>query len=931
MEENAEEYTNSELLIADIPFMTANSTEIGWLTPDGELKTIPHAQARILIHDTPVILCHAPYICKKLEIKSINSFDILELYAFIYPCNFITPTPSGLAKYLKVAEPENIEEEASIIYEATISLFHDLAKMGKSEKTRNQLLLMSEAMGLNGKGWKWTPYIFNALGEKYNPKANIIGGHSLNIWNELPEYTEEAPPPPPSHYPVSSKESEQRLKQLLSTKKMEARQSQIEYAKAITHAFTPTNSPEEKHIVLAEAGTGVGKTLGYIAPASVWAEKNEGSVWISTYTKNLQKQISMELDLLYPNKEIKEKEVTIRKGRENYLCLLNLEEIANSLPLTNNPNHAIAAGLMARWASETKDGDLTGYSFHGWLPGLLGHTYTTGLSDRRGECIYAGCDHFHKCFVEKSIRKSKRAKLVIANHALVMINSILSDPDHDLPQRYIFDEAHHLMDAADSAYASHLTMKETNDLRKWILGTETGRKTRSKGLKRRTEEIISGDKELEEALKHILIAANELPSENWQQRIREQSPKGSIEKLLHIVHQQILTRTKDKNSPYSIETETRPIIEGLLEAANNAKKSLEKIKKPINILAAKLRKKLAEDDGELNNEIRKRIETTALSLERRSNTILSGWINILDTLNQDKTPEEFVDWMEIERIDGKSYDVGIYRHWKDPMIPFAQSIKEHAAGIAITSATLTDSTGIDKIDINTAMERTGARHITDSSTIFRTPSPYNYAENSKIFIINDIDKNNLDQLASAYKSLFMASKGGALGLFTAINRLKYVHSKIVHAMEHEGYPLLAQHVDEINISTLIDIFKDNKKSCLLGTDAIRDGVDVPGDSLKLLIFDRVPWPRPTYLHKARRNIFGKRQYDEMLTRLKIKQAYGRLIRNFNDRGIFIMMDNMFPSRLHSAFPKDVEIEKISISEAIIKTRNFFNKQGNTLI
>ena len=73
---------------------------------------------------------------------------------------------------------------------------------------------------------------------------------------------------------------------------------------------------------LAEAGTGVGKTLGYIAPASVWAEKNEAPVWLSTYTRNLQHQIDQELDRLYPDPIVKARRVVVRKGRENYLCLL---------------------------------------------------------------------------------------------------------------------------------------------------------------------------------------------------------------------------------------------------------------------------------------------------------------------------------------------------------------------------------------------------------------------------------------------------------------------------------------------------------------------------------------------------------------------------------------------------------------------------------
>ena len=116
--------------------------------------------------------------------------------------------------------------------------------------------------------------------------------------------------------------------------------------------------------MLAEAGTGVGKTLGYIAPASLWAERNEGTVWLSTFTRNLQRQIDQELDRLYPEPKAKAEKVVLRKGRENYLCLLNMEEALGRSALV--PADRIALGLMARWAAATRDGDMTG----GDLPAL---------------------------------------------------------------------------------------------------------------------------------------------------------------------------------------------------------------------------------------------------------------------------------------------------------------------------------------------------------------------------------------------------------------------------------------------------------------------------------------------------------------------------------------------------------------------------------
>ena len=191
-------------------------------------------------------------------------------------------------------------------------------------------------------------------------------------------------------------------------------------------------------------------------------------------------------------------------------------------------------------------------------------------------------------------------------------------------------------------------------------------------------------------------------------------------------------------------------------------------------------------------------------------------------------------------------------------------------------------------------------------------------------MINDVSKNDLEQVSGAYKNLMLASQGGAIGLFTAISRLKAVHEKIKLPLNDEDIHLYAQHMDKMGAGTLVDIFRDDEHACLLGTDAIRDGVDVPGNSLRMIIFDRVPWPRPTILHKARREAFGQKQYDDRLTRMKLKQAYGRLIRRADDKGIFVMLDSGMPSRLHGAFPEGVEIERVGLAEAITKTKEFLH-------
>ena len=148
----------------------------------------------------------------------------------------------------------------------------------------------------------------------------------------------------------------------------------------------------------------------------------------------------------------------------------------------------------------------------------------------------------------------------------------------------------------------------------------------------------------------------------------------------------------------------------------------------------------------------------------------------------------------------------------------------------------------------------------------------------------DVNRRDIDQIAAAYRELFLAAGGGALGLFTAVRTLRAVESRIAAPLAEAGITLYAQHVDKLDTGALVDLFRAEENACLLGTDALRDGVDVPGRSLRLAVFDKVPWPKPTILHKARRARFGK-SYDDLLTRLRLKQAFGRLIRGADRQGL----------------------------------------------
>ncbi len=911
--------------LPDIPALCVNAENGVLFTSDGELISLPHKDISPLIANKAIMVCHAPYTKKRLGFEGFFTFDVLELFAFTHPARFCVPTPVGLCKALDIPTPDNFEDHPFALMDIARTLLKDL--QNDPYKEQADPVKIAGVMGLKGKGWPWSQYIFSALGHEYDPQAEILSRSAMNVWKHLPEWGEEPPAPPSAHEPVSDEEALEKLTELLSVgnRTHTKRPGQESYCKSVRAMFEPMAEDENPHIVLAEAETGVGKTLGYLAPSSVWADKNEGAVWISTYTKNLQRQIDSELDRLYPHPVVKDAYVAVRKGRENYLCLLNLEEAAAGAGLSYNPRHAISAGIMARWAIATKNGDLSGADFPGWLPGIMGWANTSGLSDRRGECIYSACDHYRRCFIERSIRKAARARLVIANHALVMINAAGSTSSNDMPTRYVFDEGHHLFSAADSAYAARLTASESAELRRWIIGNEGARKGRSRGLKRRCEDLIEGDEKALRAMEDILHqATNALCAMNWSRRFKDKAPIGPCENFLMQVHRIVSARAtaKDLNSPYSIETPLFPLDDEILLACKKLKKALTGLLKPMDKLTKHMHERLIKYQGQMDGDTRRRFDSLSTSLERRGCLTLKSWISMLETMEQTTTVEGFVDWMEVERIDGKAVDVGIYRHYIDPMKPFATSMRPHVHGMTITSATLQDSSEDEALNWQVASMRSGAHYLSLHPQQSSYPSPFNYAKNTRIIIINDVNKKDIDQVAAAYTSLFLAAGGGALGLFTAIQRLRAVYDKIATPLEKSGLTLYGQHIEQIDTGTLIDIFREERNACLLGTDAVRDGVDVPGDSLRTLVFDRVPWPRPTLLHKARRKAFGSRQYDEMLTRLKLKQAFGRLIRHEDDKGIFVMLDPMLPSRLQTAFPKDAPLLKISLKEAIEEIKSF---------
>ncbi len=894
------------------------------------------------VNEAPHLMVNAPMCLARLGLHGGSAaplspqLDLLELFAFVRPAEFLVPTGGALANTLGMSLPEDTDHgptaETGLLRRMAEALLEEVA----SNNYHYRQGAVAAARLMARAGWPWAALVLGALGAEKTPGAaetlRMPGEWRDSAWRTGRDDSS-----------VLAEDALARLSQMLG-ESAESRPSQEQYTAACCAAFQAGGKGKAAAVSLLEAGTGIGKTLGYIAPASLWAEQNGGSVWLSTYTRNLQRQLEQELSRLYPDPAERARRAVVRKGRENYLCLLNLEEaLVRAGQRSPGKRQEILLGLILRWLPYSRDGDMAGGDFPRWLmagagagPGA-GNAALMELTDRRGECIHSACAHFRRCFVERAIRKSRSAHLVVANHALMLTSLGRGGDPSQLPRRLVFDEGHHLFEAADSAFSLVISGREGAMMRRWILGAERSGSGRARGMASRIGELTGEDREAAELFDAAINAASCLPGPGWRSRVQKLQPKGSGEDFLAALRGQVNAAALPGR--HSLEAPAEAPGDDLCAAARAFEEALGELARAMSGLARRLQAMLDEEaqkgrpDETGAEPPDPRAAAAIRGLGHRAAT-LNDWRNMLAALLDGEAsaadpgaePATHVDWLAVSRTDGREIDYGLHRHWLDPTVPFAEMVLEPADGVIVTSATLRDEAQAERRETGwqNAESRVGGHHLVEPPRRASFDSPFDYAAQTRVFVVTDVNKKDPAAVAAAYGALFLASRGGALGIFTAIERLKAVHRAIAAPLGKAELLLLAQHVDPMDTGTLVDIFRAEEQACLLGTDAVRDGIDVPGRSLRLIVFDRVPWPRPTILHKARRAHFGGRGYDESLTRLRLKQAFGRLVRGRDDHGVFVILDAATPSRLLSAFPPGVGVERLPLADAAARTGEFLN-------
>ncbi|KMQ87522.1 atp-dependent helicase [Lasius niger] len=776
--------------------------------------------------------------------------------------------------------------------------------------------------------------------------------HSLQIWKDLSEW-EDAPPPSPSkRIPLQEEESKTELVRLLRENKTR-RPAQENFSEKIAKIFSLPQKESSPFLLLAEAETGTGKTLGYLAAAHLWAEKNEGCVWISTYTKHLQRQVEAELSRFYPDLSERNQQAVVLKGRENYLCLLKLQEIVLPLFLRaqGNPKSVLPAAvpfaLLLNWIKSTNEGDMKGGDLAGWFSHLYGFSYLYQLTDREGECLHSGCLFYQRCFYEHINRKALHARLVISNHALTLIRLAQGADREGMPalpaQHFIFDESHHLQMAADNVFALELSLKGLSDFRDRLLGSPAQSKRRKfKSLHHYLKPLFSEFSELETSLSEVeTIARKILPSATVLHKFFMSETEEVAENEVSLEFFKAIAYQLDAYEPTDLETgaferETNfyPSMEEVTAASVDFLKSLEKLLEKFTKFYKLLSNLPLQEEPE-ESETRTAVEIVGNRLKYYLLPALNAWVAMLKPLPtiEGQTAERLRiirgDWESADDFHKRWKNVRLCENWIDPTLPLSALLENQALGVAYVSGTFRPYKP-SKIEDeresswHPAKRRTGSLHINGITNFDFQKSPFNYKEQAKIFVITDVGYS-IRELADAYQKLFMTAKGGALGLFTAIARLQKAYHYIAPNLSKAGIDLYAQHVSGADNTQLVDVFRQNEQSCLLGTDAMRDGIDIPGRSLQLVVMEKVPWPRSDILHRERKKQIHtqeKVKLEDEEAALRLRQAFGRLIRKSEDKGVFVILDKRTPSRLLKALPEEIEVEKIPLKEALEKIQDF---------
>ena len=639
----------------------------------------------------------------------------------------------------------------------------------------------------------------------------------------------------------------------------EPRQAQLDLLELIIRAFN------DDALVMAEAGTGVGKSFAYLLPAMHFALEAKEKVVISTATITLQQQlyekdIPLVAEAIGGAKKIK---AVIMKGRGNYLCHRRLDDVLKDQPLLNDQEYEEIKRIND-WAQKSKTGGRSE------LPFQASDSLWARICSESDLCPGLHCPWREQCFVFLLRREAANAHVIVVNHHLLFAdlaaryqgagyeNAVILPPF----SRLIIDEAHTIENAATSFFSAEFG--RTGISRQ--LGRLYHKRRRNKyGLLVK----LCGLLPTEEDLLDNMVQALE--------KIRSSAEKLD-ECALEICGEQGIFRL----SPAADESFLRSSLFPSLKSLRKNILSFENIVKDII-------ENLDED-------------TAATPVVWETRAILrrfEGIAEICAAFCDYKKHEDEVLWIERQRFSGESSKLNNWAVLSKTPLDLSPKLKASIFAPNKTVVCVSATLAIND-DFSYWASRSGIIGIENRQVLSGCfPSPFPYSKSVLFTVPANTpmpDEYGWQEFLGKTTGRLAAMAGGsALILFTSYQTLRNVWAAAKSELEPLGIRCLKQGDDDR--SKLLQDFLSDTNSCLFATDSFWEGVDAPGDTLRLVIICRLPFRTPDDpVFEARSEAIQKRggspfmELSLPLAVMKFKQGFGRLIRRSSDRGVVAVLD-----------------------------------------
>ncbi|ARK30343.1 hypothetical protein BkAM31D_11180 [Halalkalibacter krulwichiae] len=640
----------------------------------------------------------------------------------------------------------------------------------------------------------------------------------------------------------------------------ELRPGQRRMMKEVDYAFQLN-----EHLMI-EAGTGTGKSLGYLVPAAFYAHEHQQPVIVSTQTIPLQEQLlTRDLPLLKTILPFSI-DVTLLKGRSHYLCLRKFEQSLSTID-SDSYDVILTKALLLIWITETETGDVEELNLPSGGKGFWFEVQSDAASD-----LGRYNPWFQRCYYHRARRKAQKADLVITNHALLCTD--IMNEQGLLPTYYyaVIDEAHHLEETA----SDHL-------------GAKTDYFTFTYLIQR-----LGLDVE-DEMLGYLyqLIEQYQLPSVKKDLPDLLGSLKEELDELFRMLHGFVLQKQKTSSSDvgriryrYQSYLEKDLVWQAILECSMRvhmiAKDCLVQLKRVLKTMQEMREDMTYQDRGFVAD-----LDSVVQSLSEQE--------DILYDLLLEYDPN-YVYWIEVEPRGAKNATF-LFKKPIDVSDLLADHFFTKKKSVVLTSATLSVNGTFRYQE-----KRLGLTDFGVKTTII--PSPFSYMEQVRLLMPTDIpaikevgEEAFAEELSLKLWRMMEVSKGKMLVLFTSYDMLKQVYKHVKHLNEIGTYQIIGQGITSGSRAKLTKMFKQSEEAVLFGTSSFWEGIDLPGDELKTLVIVRLPFAPPdqpllqAQYDKAKedgRNPFMEISLPQAI--IRFKQGFGRLIRTTHDRGCVFVFD-----------------------------------------